>query len=422
VAGALALEELLGGRRDADGADRRVRLEPRRHVDRVAKHIKRQLRGRDHARDERAAVEADAHLQVVLFDAVGVAPQCFYKERRSAHACRRMVGTPIGNAADEQIAVADRLDLEEAELAGDDVERSKELAEHVDELGGADARREGGEADKVDEHDRGGLVVLGDRQLGTRLELVDNVTRQRGVEEKCGELVLLDHRLREAAQLDLGLDLLAEHPEHGALRVGELTRTTIDDAKSAERGAVGGEQRLAGVEADRGRAGDERVAGEAGVDRGVGDLEALGLLLSDGVTAERDRARRLGGLEAEARLEPLPIVVDQTDQRNGRRTNLASQMHQIVKSSLGRRVQQPQPSQRVEPMLLVARRRRRHVPAPTAATAVARRRRTVTNHFFAQFNILATWRPEPAGERRLGQRNLLIQRVDDAIQRPIRRK
>jgi len=44
------------------------------------------------------------------------------------------------------------------------------------------------------------------------------------VEQDSGQLVLIDHRLCEAAELDFGLALLAEHLEHGALGVAQLAR------------------------------------------------------------------------------------------------------------------------------------------------------------------------------------------------------
>jgi hypothetical protein len=79
----------------------------------------------------------------VLLAAARVAAQRLHEERGGAHAGGGVVGAPVRNAADEHIAVADRFDLEQAELVGDDVKGAEELAEHVDELGGADARGEG---------------------------------------------------------------------------------------------------------------------------------------------------------------------------------------------------------------------------------------------------------------------------------------
>jgi hypothetical protein len=113
--------------------------------------------------------------------------------------------------------------------------------------------------------------------------------------------VLIDHRLSEAAELDFGLDLLAQHLEHGALGVGQLTRAAVDHAERAQSRSVGGQQRLTSVEANGRCASDKRIASKAFVLGGVGNLEAtLKLCLSDGVPAKRHGARSLIGIQANA--------------------------------------------------------------------------------------------------------------------------
>ena len=81
--------------------------------------------------------------------------------------------------------------------------------------------------------------------------------------------------------------------EHGALVLVELARRAVDHAHGADALAAGHHDGRAGIEADVGIAGDQRVVGKARVARGVGHLEQR--VVADRVVAERDVARRLGG-------------------------------------------------------------------------------------------------------------------------------
>jgi hypothetical protein len=71
---------------------------------------------------------------------------------------------------------------------------------------------------------------------------------------------------------------------------------------------------VAGIEADERRSGDERIVREARVGEGVGDDERP--VAVEGVRAEGHAARRLAPVQAEAGLVPLPVRVDQGDQRD----------------------------------------------------------------------------------------------------------
>jgi hypothetical protein len=71
-------------------------------------------------------------------------------------------------------------------------------------------------------------------------------------------------------------------------------------------------------------------------------------LAFDGVGAERQLSRGFTDLKAEAALEPLAMVVDQRDQRDGGVTDVGSQLGEIVESGFIRRVENLVAQQRGE--------------------------------------------------------------------------
>ena len=95
-----------------------------------------------------------------------------------------------------------------------------------------------------------------------------------------------------------------------ALALGECQRLGSEHAQCAQHGAVGEYEGRPGVEPDMGWAEDHRVIGEAGIDPRVVHLDDRGFAGVD-VFGERQLARRLGQVEAVARLEPLPVGVDE---------------------------------------------------------------------------------------------------------------
>jgi len=78
------------------------------------------------AKDERAAtIEIDPHLQIVLLAVAHVASQRLHEQRGGAYTNRGVVSAPERNASDRHVAVAICLDLEQVELASDDVNARK---------------------------------------------------------------------------------------------------------------------------------------------------------------------------------------------------------------------------------------------------------------------------------------------------------
>ena len=92
-----------------------------------------------------------------------------------------------------------------------------------------------------------------------------------------------------------------------------------------------------GVKADVGALGHEGVVVETVVEGGVFDDHRL--LLADGVATERDVAWGLGDIQADLRLEPLPVAVDQTHQRDRDVADLGGERGEVVKRGVFERIQ-----------------------------------------------------------------------------------
>ena len=140
--------------------------------------------------------------------------------------------------------------------------------------------------------------------------------------------------------------LTAERVERVELGLGEVAPGAVHDAKGSDRVALGGDERLACVEADRGLVGDERARGEALVPTGVGHDENP--VLEDGVAAERASARRLVELEADAGLEPQPVGVDEADHGDRGAADARRERGEVVEGLFGLRVEDVEAAKRVE--------------------------------------------------------------------------
>ena len=91
----------------------------------------------------------------------------------------RVIGDRLRDPGDDHVRIADRLDLLEAVLLGELVERAEQLVEHRDQLLGAGPRRQRGEPDDVreqhgdrlepiDDQALAGLEPVGDRRRAAR--------------------------------------------------------------------------------------------------------------------------------------------------------------------------------------------------------------------------------------------------------------
>ena len=158
------------------------------------------------------------------------------------------------------------------------------------------------------------------------------------------------------AQLELRHDLAAEHAEGVELLRRQLARNGIGHGQRADGVPVRRAQRHAGVEPDERIPDDQRMVGEALVATQVfDDVDVRGV---DGVGAERQLARCLAQRQADSRLEPLSLRVDERQQRDGRLAHVGRDPGQIVQDPFGGRLQDLVALQRLEPPRFVRNRRR----------------------------------------------------------------
>ena len=158
------------------------------------------------------------------------------------------------------------------------------------------------------------------------------------------------------AELHLGDHLVAEDAQGGELLAVEAPGDAVDDTEGAELEAVAGDQGGAGVEANVRVTDDQRIVGEARVGAGVRHLEDV--VLQDGVGAEGERPRGLGGGQADARLEPLAMLVDEADQGDRCAADLAGELGEAVEGLLRRGVEDRVAQEGAQAGPLVVRQRR----------------------------------------------------------------
>ena len=143
---------------------------------------------------------------------------------------------------------------------------------------------------------------------------------------------------RLAAQFQVCHHLPAQHAQRLFLGFGQLPGHTVNDAERAQRLAFGRQQRRTRIKTDAGIAGDEGIVGKALVRGRVRHDEEVRLV--QGVRAKGHVARRFAGRQPGLRFEPLPFLVHQRNQRNGRLADVGRERGQIVERLLRQCVQQ----------------------------------------------------------------------------------
>ena len=98
-------------------------------------------------------------------------------------------------------------------------------------------------------------------------------------------------------QFELVDDDLSEVVQQGAVFLGELTRCRVDHAEGSHIETLFRAQGDAGIEADVGRSGHQRILGKARILCGVGHHQDR--RVADRVSAEGEFARRLVGIQAD---------------------------------------------------------------------------------------------------------------------------
>jgi hypothetical protein len=151
----------------------------------------------------------------------------------------------------------------------------------------------------------------------------------------------------EHVALDLTHGEIGETGEHfDALRCDVWMRDRVHDRQGAENEAVTRTQRCAGVEADPGFAGDDRVVPKAPIAAHVGDCQYAGS--ADDRCAKGVLQRSFGDGQAQPRLEPFSMVVDERDDGNRNVEQGSRNFDDIVESGFRQRVEDFVPPQRCE--------------------------------------------------------------------------
>ena len=147
---------------------------------------------------------------------------------------------------------------------------------------------------------------------------------------------------------------LREALQRRALPLVEAARHAIDDAERTDARPVREGQRNPRIETDVGRAGHQRVVGEARVSRRVLDLEQV--VPEQGMRAEGQLPRRLlHALQTQIGLEPLAVRVDEADERDGRAAHGGGRTNHRVQLRLRRRIEHAKRTQGRQALRLVVR-------------------------------------------------------------------
>lgn len=121
------------------------------------------------------------------------------------------------------------------------------------------------------------------------------------------------------------------------LSLVQFARPAVDEAQCSELVSLDIAQRLPGVKLNFRIAGRQRIIDKALIPRRIWHEEYIGL--QDGVAAKGNVARGIGGIQTDARLEPLALGVHQTDQSDGHVEQFLSDPGDAVKTLFSRRVE-----------------------------------------------------------------------------------
>ncbi len=152
-------------------------------------------------------------------------------------------------------------------------------------------------------------------------------------------------------QFDLAHHLAAQRAKRLGLLRRQRARHMVRHAERAQRMTVRAEQRRSGIEPYARLIGDGGIITETRVIPGIRDNEKVGL--KDGVGAERDVAGRFRRVYAHGGLEPLPIRINQADERDGRAANIGGEAGKIVERRFRQRIENVVPVQNVDPLRFI---------------------------------------------------------------------
>ncbi len=211
--------------------------------------------------------------------------------------------------------------LVEAEALGDDVGDAGEFLLRLREVGGGQAVGAGSRHKKEIAHGLEGIIDLVGDRTG---EAADGGQLLDGFELPGDAGVFLELK----AQLELRHDLAGKGFKRRNLARGERARPGVEDADGAQDVAVRGNEGGARVKADLRLAEHQSILRKAGIDERVFDDQGAGLY--QGVSAEAVGARGFSCTDADSRLKPLPLAVDQGDHGRGCIADLRGEPRNVV--------------------------------------------------------------------------------------------
>src|SRR6266849_6754475 len=125
-----------------------------------------------------------------------------------------------------------------------------------------------------------------------------------------------------SAEFKVNENQAAQRLQRFLLIGGQIARSAINDAECAERVAILVDEGSAGVEANVRIGNDKWIIAKTLIGERIGNNENIGL--QDGGGAKGNVSRCFRSVDANARLEPLAIFVDQGNQRHGCLANIRS--------------------------------------------------------------------------------------------------
>lgn len=131
------------------------------------------------------------------------------------------------------------------------------------------------------------------------------------------------------------------------LEICQIARLPVDHAQRAEGMTIGRDERRARVKADVGVVQHQRIVMETGINSRIGHHEqAVGL--QNGVRAKRVLTHGFARIEANYRLEPLAVAIDQAHHRNRRLADVRGEQGDVVVGLFGQAVEQTGALQRFQ--------------------------------------------------------------------------
>ena len=138
-----------------------------------------------------------------------------------------------------------------------------------------------------------------------------------------------------AVELKANDDLAAKGGERFGLGYGEAARMGVEHEQGADGDAAGSGERGSGVEAEATAIDEDAGGGEVWILPGVSEF--VDGVAEDGGFARSGAERELGGMDADAGLEPEAIGADEGDGGDGSVADVCGQAGEIVEDGIGRR-------------------------------------------------------------------------------------